>query len=198
MSQQKKGEIKFFDLKKNTGILLDENNQEIRVYRDNFIGPPLGERDEVYYIELPGRNRGADNIESIYAAYFKKNVLHLAECDYDQFCDTSLAYAKKITGYDDQQLRLKDRNAKVRQDKVTTSMIRKVYTQILRAQTVLDLKKLRPQFAYIAGRNADNLRVNELMYILDYVVKNAEDRDHLENIKEFLECIVAYMKFVGE
>ncbi len=117
----------------------------------------------------------------------------MSECDYDQFCDFSLAYAKKITGYEDQQNGHKDR-----QDKVTTSMIRKVYTQMMRARSVLELKRMRPQFAYIAGRNADNLRVNELTYILDNIVKNAKDQKHLENIQEFLECIVAYMKFVGE
>jgi CRISPR-associated protein Csm2 len=195
MIQKKRGKIKSFKPNNRYGEMLAENNRVIRVYKDNFIGPPLGDRDEVYYIEKQnGKYPGADQIEGIFAAYFKTNVLDLDKCDYDEFCDTSLEYAKKITGYDEQKENPKDR----RNDKVTTSMIRKVYTQIMRTESVLEIKKLRPQFAYIAGRNADNLRVNELMHILDYLAKHAKDEDHLDNIKAFLECIIAYMKFVGE
>ena len=73
----------------------------------------------------------------------------------------------------------------------------------MRAKSVAEIKRLRPQLAYIAGRNAENVRVGELMHILDHLAKKAKtssetEKDHLENIQQFMEAIVAYLKFVGE
>lgn len=103
---------------------------------------------------------------------------------YDEFCDNVQAYA----------LRLRD-------GKVTTSMIRKLYARIIAAENVMDLKLLRPQFAYTAGRNEKNKRLKEFMEILDTIVKSMDvnDRDdELNNFKQFMEAIVAYRKFVGD
>lgn len=187
MTQRKKGRIKFFDPKKNVGYLTDEKQNDIRIKREHFIGPPVRNKEEVYYVSRQnGRFQEANEIESVIARYFKDNVLHLHECDYDDFCDHSLEYAKKL-----------------KNDKVTTSMIRKVYSQIMRAKTIAEIKRLRPQFAYIAGRNAENLRVGELMHILDYLAKHAQadsekNEEQLHYIQQFMESIVAYLKFVGE
>lgn len=192
MSQKKKGEIKFFNLKQNFGYLIDANKKDIKINRDSFSGPPLKDKEEVYYqLKSNGRFQEAVEIESVYAHFFKQHVLYLDKCDYDEFCDTALEYAKKL-----------------KEDKVTTSMIRKVYSQVMRSKSIMELKRLRPQFAYIAGRNAENVRIGELMYILDYLAKhavadhendeNSKQNKHLDYIQQFMEAIVAYLKYVGE
>ena len=61
----------------------------------------------------------------------------------------------------------KDYATILQKNKVTTSQIRKIYSQIYRAKSALEIKHLRPQFAYTAGRNYDIPRLGELMVILD-------------------------------
>lgn len=102
---------------------------------------------------------------------------------YDEFCDNVREYA----------LILKDAD-------VTTSMIRKIYSQILAAENVMELKMLRPQFAYTSGRNEKNNTLKEFMEMLDIIVKNMkveEDPEEIKNFKQFMEAIVAYRKYVG-
>ena len=106
--------------------------------------------------------------------------------DYDEFCDRAKEYATVLS-----------------EGKVTTSQIRKVYSQIYRAQSILEIKHLRPQFAYIAGRNDDVPRLRELMGNLDYMAKHADsetnqEKVHLEKNKTLLVEVVAYLKFVGD
>lgn len=103
--------------------------------------------------------------------------------EYDEFCDNVLAYAKRLGDFG-----------------VTTSMIRRIYSRILSANSVSELKFLRPQFAYTAGKNIDNPVLKEFMEILDTLVKNMEvdNESDLKKFKKFMEAIVAYRKYVGE
>lgn len=195
MTVKLKGRIKFFNVKKNFGYIVTADKKEIRCTRENFEGPPLSEKyeEEVYYLlTRNGSREQISEIESPYAYYFKNNVLRLDDCDYDEFCDTALEYAKKLRGPNP-----------IKDPEVTTSMIRKVYDQIMRAKSISELKRLRPQFAYLAGRNANKPRVGELMHILDYLVKHAKSRGendtlHLQYIQQFMEAIVAYLKYAEE
>lgn len=102
---------------------------------------------------------------------------------YDEFCDNALAYAERL-----------------RYGKVTTSMIRKIYSRVLGAENVSKLKLLRPHLAYTAGRNDDNPTLKEFMEILDTLIKNLEvdDEAKLKNFKQFMEAIVGYRKYVGD
>jgi len=187
MSQKIKGIIKFFDIKKNFGVIITNNKSEIKCKKEHFIGPPINQSgEEIYYVVTNSSKSEISEIESVIAHYFKQNVLNLENCNYDEFCDNACDYAKK----------LKDGG-------VTTSMIRKIYDQIMRSKNIMEVKRLRPQFAYIAGRNADKPRVGELMHILDYLAKRAKTNEewntlHLNYIKQFMEAIVAYLKFVGD
>lgn len=102
---------------------------------------------------------------------------------YDEFCDNIKEYA----------LVLKDAN-------VTTSMIRKIYSQILAAEDIMELKMLRPQLAYTAGRNENNSTLKEFMEMLDTIIKNMNaegDQKEIKSFKQFMEAIVAYRKYVG-
>ena len=116
--------------------------------------------------------------------FFKEYALIMDEKKelYDKFCDNVKNYAERLEN-----------------NKVTTSMIRKLYARILNARSVVDIKYLRPHFAYTSGRN-DNAILREFMDLLDYLVKKMEldNQRHLRNFKDFMEAIVAYRKYVGK
>ena len=126
-------------------------------------------------------------VENESVKFFKDYVLNLNEQkdQYDLFCDHALKYAERL---------------KAKPDVVTTSMIRKIYTRILHARIVTDIKLLRPHFAYTAGRNEKSLKLREFMGLLDYLAKEMDmnEEQQLNNFKQFMEAIVAYRKFVGE
>jgi len=184
MSEKKLGRMDSYNKKGKHGFLIDENEKRIKVFKNNFLNKSPITTGKVYY-QLNDQNR-VYNIEVYYPYYFKEIVLDLEKHDYDEFCDQAKEYAEVLVGGD-----------------VSTSQIRKIYSQIYRARDIKDVKHLRPQFAYTVGRNRDVHRLGELMDTLDYLAKHAEsgtDREeaHLKNIKTFLEAIVAYMKYVGD
>lgn len=186
MSEKKIGRMKFYNNRGRFGILIEDNGRETRVSERSFLGHPLSDGKVYYKITKTNKGTEISEIEGYHAYYFKRVVLNLEEHDYDEFCDMAKDYAIVLN-----------------KGKVTTSQIRKVYSQIYRAQTIKEIKRLRPQFAYIAGRQANNQRLFELMEILDHLAKHAEtdsnrEQDQLENLKTFMEAIVAYLKYVGE
>lgn len=115
--------------------------------------------------------------------YFKNNIINTDE-NYDEFLENVKGYAYIL-----------------KKNGLTTSQIRNIYSDILRTDSNSDLKKLRPKFAYIAGRSKEN-SVKKFMDLLDYVVKSMdngnENNDQLNSFKSFLEAIVAYMKYFGD
>lgn len=184
MSEKKIGRmITKFEQKRKKYYLIDENERKIEVKNYHFKNKSPAGYGKVFYKIV---NNRITDIEVYYPYYFKKVILDLREHDYDEFCDMAKDYAIVLFEGD-----------------VTTSQIRKVYSQIYRAQNIKEIKRLRPQFAYIAGRQANNQRLFELMEILDHLAKHAEtdsdrEQDQLENIKTFMEAIVAYLKYVGD
>lgn len=79
-------------------------------------------------------------------------------------------------------------------------MIRKIYNEILKANEAIDLKRLRPILAYTYGRNRVK-GLQSLFYTLDDLLKRLNLKTNyleIENVKEFLEVIIAYMKFYGD
>ncbi|BDR86769.1 type III-A CRISPR-associated protein Csm2 [Clostridium tetani] len=118
-----------------------------------------------------------------YEEYFKKNILTLNKVDYDEFIEKGKAYSDLL-----------------KNNGLTTSMIRKIYNEILKANEAIDLKRLRPMLAYAYGRNRVK-GLQSLFYTLDDVLKRLNpktDSSEIENVKEFLEVIIAYMKFYGD
>ncbi len=123
-------------------------------------------------------------VENETIVYFKENVLQLSTIkSYDEFCDNALEYAKYLQA-----------------GGVTTSMLRKVYSRVLNASDGKEVKMLRPQFAYIAGRETDKPVLREFMDLLDSLARSMEtgNKEQLKNLKQFMEAIVAYMKYVGD
>lgn len=122
-------------------------------------------------------------IEDKYIEYFKRNILNIDVENYDTFIDNEKAYANIL-----------------KNNGMTTSQIRNIYSEILKTKKIIELKRLRPKFAYIAGRNKKP--AEKFMDLLDYVVKSMDDKkdenEQIKNFKSFLEAIVAYMKYFGD
>jgi CRISPR-associated protein Csm2 len=83
---------------------------------------------------------------------------------------------------------------------VTTSQIRNVYAKAIMAKNCNDLKMIRPQLAYIAGRaqNDKNDAQKKFLAFLDDIIKSVQKEEQREEFNAFFEAIVAYHKFYGK
>lgn len=115
--------------------------------------------------------------------------------------DNALTAPSNPEGYDDFCDKAKEYATILKDGRVGTSMIRKIYSRILAADNVMELKILRPQFAYTAGRNSWNNELKEFMEILDTIVRSMKidnNEEEFKNFKQFMEAIVAYRRYVGD
>lgn len=130
-----------------------------------------------------GRQKSDDSEK--YLKYFGEIILKITSLrdGYDEYIDKCKEYAEYL-----------------KNEKLTTSQIRKIYSDIMNAETAMDLKRLRPRLAYITGKNEKNHAIRSLISILDEGIKNLEVNDNEEekkSLKEFIETIVAYRKYYG-
>ncbi|MCK4257657.1 MAG: type III-A CRISPR-associated protein Csm2 [Halanaerobiales bacterium] len=123
----------------------------------------------------------AKNITTCWLSdYFKKTTLNPQANDYDTYYDNVQYYAEQLSNAD-----------------LSMSQIRKVYSSVMKAESIKEVKMLRPQFAYASGRS-NYIGVKNLMALLDFLVKAVEnEKQHLKNLQSFLEALVAYLKYVG-
>ncbi|MDR0753767.1 MAG: type III-A CRISPR-associated protein Csm2 [Prevotellaceae bacterium] len=80
---------------------------------------------------------------------------------------------------------------------VTTSQLRNVYDKVLKTKHVNDLKMIRPQLAYIAGREK-GVEVQKFLAFLDFLIKSIHNNEQVKEFKVFFEAVVAYHKFYGK
>lgn len=80
---------------------------------------------------------------------------------------------------------------------VTTSQLRNVYDKTLKSENCNELKMIRPQLAYIAGRDKNDMQKKFLAFI-DGVIKLVHSEEQRKNFVIFFESIVAYHKFYGK
>lgn len=118
--------------------------------------------------------------------YFKNNILKISlfNIEYDEYIAKAKEYARFL-----------------KENNLTTSQIRKVYSDIMRANSTIELKKLRPKLAYIYGRNIRNKAIKSFMDILDKGIEDLKpenNEEEVKSIKEFAETIVAYRKYFGD
>ena len=103
----------------------------------------------------------------------------------------------KNTGKLDALLEEIERFVKELGTQVTTSQIRNVYDKIIKAQDCNGLKMIRPQLAYIAGRDKSDNQKKFLAFI-DGIIKTVREEEQRKSFKVFFEAIVAYHKFYGK
>lgn len=161
-------------------LKFDEKNIELKKFIE-YLKKINNDKLKVYFkhnIAYIFRYEESKEIE-----YFKNNIINTDE-NYDKYLENVKGYAYIL-----------------KKNGLTTSQIRNIYSDILRTDSNSGLKKLRPKFAYIAGRSKED-SVKKFMDLLDYVVKSMdngnENNDQLNSFKNFLEAIVAYMKYFGD
>ena len=90
--------------------------------------------------------------------------------------------------------------------KLTTSQIRNIFSRVKKLEKkakngndtcVDELKELRIKFAYIGGRVTKN-EVKKFMDLLDALAKDAKSPKDVVRFYEFIEAIVAYLKYFGD
>lgn len=120
-----------------------------------------------------------------YANYFNEIILRVTSLkeEYDKYINECKNYAYYL-----------------KREGLTTSQVRKIYSDIMNAETAMDLKRLRPRLAYIIGKNEKNQAIKSLIDILDKGIEKLNinnEYEEIKSLKEFMETIVAYRKYVG-
>jgi len=83
---------------------------------------------------------------------------------------------------------------------VTSSQLRNVFSDIKGIEDARGLKLKRPRLAYVIARQEGNSRAQQLMLLLDDLIKNtstdaALEQKHVKSFQHFLESVVAYHKY---
>lgn len=82
---------------------------------------------------------------------------------------------------------------------VSPSQLRNIYSHIVKAEKLMELKMIRPNLAYIAARQQgkDKNKAKEFMAFIDYLIKETKE-ENVESFKKVMEAIVAYHKFYND
>lgn len=79
---------------------------------------------------------------------------------------------------------------------LSTSQLRNIYDKAKKAKTTPELKLIRPNLAYIAGRN-NNDRAQRFLAFIDLLIKSVDSEEKVKEFHTFFEAVVAYHKFYG-
>ena len=80
---------------------------------------------------------------------------------------------------------------------LSTSQLRNIYDKAIKTQTVNELKLIRPNLAYIAGRSSND-KEKSLLAFIDHLIKSIHSDEQVKEFKTFFEAVVAYHKFYGK
>jgi CRISPR-associated protein Csm2 len=80
---------------------------------------------------------------------------------------------------------------------LSTSQLRNIYDKAKKATTVNELKLIRPNLAYIAGRSSND-KEKGLLAFIDLVIKEVDSDQKVKEFNTFFESVVAYHKFYGK
>lgn len=83
-----------------------------------------------------------------------------------------------------------------RNDNITTSQLRNIFSLSKKAKRKEDLYIIRPKLAYAYGRS-DKLELKKLLFFLDKQIQNIKDDKDVLSFQELFEAIVAYHKYYG-
>ena len=80
---------------------------------------------------------------------------------------------------------------------LSTSQLRNIYDKVLKAQNINELKLVRPNLAYIAGRSSND-KEKSLLAFIDLLIKSVSSETQIQEFKIFFEAVVSYHKFYGK
>ena len=76
---------------------------------------------------------------------------------------------------------------------ITTTQLRNIYSRVVDADSVQEVKMLRPNLVYIAARQGKE--VEPIIDFFNQLIKGINDEEQLKSFKKVMEAVVAYHKF---
>ncbi len=83
----------------------------------------------------------------------------------------------------------------VKQSRAAPHQLRNIHGALLKVRTIPELKRLRYKLAYTGGRIRET---KDLCDLLEQAIQQADNDQHISNIREFLEAVIAYEKYFGK
>ena len=80
---------------------------------------------------------------------------------------------------------------------LSTSQLRNIYDKAIKCETQNELKLIRPNLAYLAGRSTND-REKSLLAFIYLLIKEVCNKTQVKEFKTFFEAVVAYHKFYGK
>jgi CRISPR-associated protein Csm2 len=121
--------------------------------------------------------------EEVKEKFFKQNFSELLNMSKTANLDAILSSIEKFVSEEGKNL--------------STSQLRNIYDKANKAATVNELKLIRPNLAYIAGRSAND-REKSLLAFIDLLIKSVDSDVKVKEFHTFFESVVAYHKFYGK
>ena len=76
---------------------------------------------------------------------------------------------------------------------ITTTQLRNIYSRVVDADSVQEVKMLRPNLVSIAARQGKE--VEPIIDFFNQLIKGINDEEQLKSFKKVMEAVVAYHKF---
>lgn len=130
------------------------------------------------YKEKPRQER--EEKKDIQKEYFSQTYVHLLNL----FADG--VPLDKV--YDDIAKFIKENHTMI-----TTTQLRNIYSRVVDADSVQEVKMLRPNLVYIAARQGKG--VEPIIDFFNQLIKGINDEEQLKSFKKVMEAVVAYHKF---
>ncbi len=83
-------------------------------------------------------------------------------------------------------------------DSVTTTQLRNIYNEIVKIESIENLKLIQPHLAYVAARQEKDNAKEFIAFIIIYLIQKVNTDDELNSFKKTMEAIVAYHKFYAK
>lgn len=80
---------------------------------------------------------------------------------------------------------------------LSTSQLRNIYDKAIKCETLNELKLIRPNLAYLAGKST-NEKEKSLLAFIDLLIKEIRNEAQVKEFMTFFEAVVAYHKFYGK
>lgn len=118
----------------------------------------------------------------------------------DYFIENALVAPGNVEMFDEFVENAEEYATYLKDADISMEMAEGMDDKIIEAETVMDLKMLRPSLAILTAKNKDNTTFVEFMEIIDSIIKNlapsSEDDIEIKNFKNFIQIIMSYTQIV--
>ncbi|MBN1468823.1 MAG: type III-A CRISPR-associated protein Csm2 [Fusobacteriaceae bacterium] len=132
--------------------------------------------------------------KKIYISENKNLLNELKKLVLNDKVDNMNLYINKIKKYAE-----KVRPTKKKEKGISTSQIRIIFGELKKIRKngdLVELQKLRMKLAYTGGRGNDDLK--DFTNCLDEIIVQINDKKGIDNLYEFVEGLICYLKFYGD